>query len=88
MPKVSTVPVSGGTLRTLRLDSGMTVPQLAKKTGRHPQSVRRLETSKDKRASLVFACQLAKALGVDVTALIAGLRADDTDDAEAEDEAA
>lgn len=66
MPQTSTVRIKGRVLRDLRTRRGLTVRQLATKIGRHQQSVRVLETSAGKRASLVFANQLAIALGVDV----------------------
>ena len=62
MPQVSTVRIDGRALRGLRTRRGLTVTQLAAKTGRHPQSVRRLETGGEKIASEVFAYQLANAL--------------------------
>ena len=69
MPQVSTVRVNGPALRDLRTRRGLSVSQLAKKIGRHQQSVRLLETSAGKTASLVFAYQLANALGVELDEL-------------------
>lgn len=66
MPQVSTVRIDGRALRGLRTRRGLTVTQLAAKTGRHPQSVRRLETGGEKLASEVFAYQLANALEVEL----------------------
>lgn len=66
MPQVSTVRVNGTALRGIRTRSGLTVRQLAAKAGRHPQSVRRLETGAGKLCSEVFAHQLANALKVEI----------------------
>jgi transcriptional regulator with XRE-family HTH domain len=70
MPQVSTFRVNGAALRALRTRRGLSVRQLARITGpgRHPQSIRRLETTADKRIGEVFAFQIANALEVDVAA--------------------
>lgn len=65
MPLVSTVRINGSALRDLRTRRGLTVAQLARKTGRRGSSIRNLEVSDGKAASLVFAHQLANALKVD-----------------------
>lgn len=67
MPPVSTVRINGSALRALRITRGLEVRQLAAKVGRHPQSVRRLETGRGKLAGKVFAQQLANALEADLS---------------------
>lgn len=67
MPPVSTVRINGRALRALRISRGLEVRQLAARVGRHPQSVRRLETGHGKLAGQVFAQQLANALKVNVS---------------------
>lgn len=69
MPQVSTVRIDGRALRDLRTRRGLSVRRLAKKIGRHYQSVTRLEIGAGKRASLVFAYQLANALKADLADL-------------------
>lgn len=63
MPLVDTVRIDGPALRDLRTRRGLTLPQLASRTGRHPKAIGRLECSNGKPASKVFAVQLALALG-------------------------
>lgn len=67
MPPVSTVRINGSALRALRISRGLEVRQLAARVGRHPQSVRRLETGHGKHAGKVFAQQLANALEADTS---------------------
>lgn len=62
MPQVRTVRINGQSLRDLRTRRGLSAAKLAKKIGRARQSVVRLEC--DGTASLVFAYQLANALGL------------------------
>jgi len=62
MPPVSTVRINGPALRELRTSKGVAIGRLAKKTGRHPKSIGRLEQGDGKPASLVFANQIARAL--------------------------
>lgn len=64
MPQTRAVRINGPALRSLREQRGLTVPQLAARAGRHPQSVRRLETGDGKYAGVVFAYQLANGLGL------------------------
>lgn len=63
MPQVRTVRIDGERLRDLRTRRGLSAQKLAKKIGRARQSVARLELGGT--ASLVFAYQLANALGVE-----------------------
>lgn len=67
MPPVSTVRIDGPALRDLRTRRGVTISQLAARTGRHPKAIGRLECGKGKRASEVFANQLANALGASIS---------------------
>jgi transcriptional regulator with XRE-family HTH domain len=66
MPQVSTVRIKGPVLQDLCEQRGMTPPQLARKIGRHRQSVTRLMRKGGPTASRVFAYQLANALGVEI----------------------
>lgn len=66
MPLVSTVRINGPALRDLRQRQGLSVVRLAGKIGRHRQSITRLEIGNGKTASVVFAYQLANALGADL----------------------
>lgn len=93
MPLVSTVRIDGHALRDLRTRRGLTRQQLAGKTGRRNSSIRNLETGGGKRASLVFAYQLANALGLtdendepDISRIV--IAGEVPDEADAEDEAA
>jgi transcriptional regulator with XRE-family HTH domain len=80
MPLVSTVRVDGQALRELRISRALSLRQLGKLASRHPQAIRKLETSPGKLASDIFAAQLAKALGVDVSEFtIADGEADSTE---------
>lgn len=74
MAKTTSVRIKGEALRDLRERRGLSVADLARRcgSGRHPQSIRRLETAvppreEPKRASRVFAHQIASALGVDIS---------------------
>lgn len=68
MPPVRTVRIKGPALRDLRERRGLTVARLARKIGRHCQSITRLEIDRDgKEASRVFAYQLANALKADIS---------------------
>jgi transcriptional regulator with XRE-family HTH domain len=62
MPQVSTVRINGPALQELAARRGLTPPQLARKIGRHRQSVSRLMRDGGPTASRVFAYQLANAL--------------------------
>lgn len=65
MPPARTVSPDGDAIREIRERLGLSCQQLARKIGRHPQSVRNLEIGA-RSASAVFINQLAGALGVDV----------------------
>jgi len=80
MPLVSTVRIKGRELRDLRTRRGLTMVQLAAKVGRHPQSIRRLETGSGKLASEVFANQLANALGADLAEFTVTDEEDETEE--------
>lgn len=62
---VKTVRPDGEAIRTLREHSGLTVVQLGKLTGRHPQTIRNLELE-HKLASVILINQIARALNVAV----------------------
>ena len=83
MPQVSTIRINGRALRELREQRGLTVQQLARKIGRHRQSITRLEISNGKPASRVFAYQLVNALETDLSEITLS-----EDDAEAHGAAA
>lgn len=79
MPRVTTVQPNGKAIRALRKQRGLTLPQLGKMIGRHPQSVRKLEVASPP-ASDVFLYQIANALQVDVAEITLG-EVDDPEDA-------
>jgi transcriptional regulator with XRE-family HTH domain len=64
MPPVKTVKPNGAALRRLREERGIRVPDLARKLGRHPQSIWNLEGPREAMASVIFMRQIAKALDV------------------------
>lgn len=66
MPQTRAVRINGPALRDLREQRGLTVRQLAARIGRHPQSIRRLETGDGKFAGVVFGNQLANGLATDL----------------------
>lgn len=70
MARKTSILIAGEALRDLRERRGLSVADLARKIGggRHPQSIRRLETAQPpKRASRPFAHQIARALGADIS---------------------
>jgi transcriptional regulator with XRE-family HTH domain len=79
MPPINTVRIRGAVLRDLRTRRGVTNRSLAQKIGRSQKSLERLERDEGKPLSLVFAYQIANALGIKVS--------DFTDYTEAEAEA-
>lgn len=62
MSRIGTYGVNGSALRELRETQGLTLDHLGAEIGRHPQSIRRLETVSGKRAGHAFAWQIATAL--------------------------
>jgi len=69
MPPVRTIKPNGAELRRLREERGITVPQLARKIGRHPQSIWNIE-GREPNTSKVFMHQIANALKVDYSAIV------------------
>lgn len=65
MPLVRTVTPDGPAIRARRERSGLTLVQLGRMTGRHPQTLRNLELEA-KAASVVLINQVANALGAEV----------------------
>jgi transcriptional regulator with XRE-family HTH domain len=81
MPPVPVITPDGKQIRQLRRDSGLTVVKLAKKLGRHPQSLWKIEGS-NPPTSIEFIQQLAKALGVKAATIT--ISGEDGQDAAAE----
>ena len=68
MPQVDTVTPYGEAIRKCRERQGLSLPDLAARIGRHPQSLRHLELG-SRKASVVLINQIANALGVDPGAI-------------------
>ena len=86
MPLPRTYRVNGTALRDLRVSGGLSLNALALRIGggRHPQSIRRMETdAAGKRVSAVFAHQIANALEVDVSEFATPVKDDESDGAAA-----
>lgn len=59
----------GQKIRRLRVDAGITAGTLARRIGRHPESIYKVEAGR-RMFSDVMASQLARALGVTVSDII------------------
>jgi ribosome-binding protein aMBF1 (putative translation factor) len=64
MARVRTLTPDGDEIRARRLELALSPEQLAAKIGRHPQTIRRLEAGRIKKASELLIHQVALALGV------------------------
>jgi len=82
MPRVATVKPNGPVIRALRVRKGLSTKQLGKMTGRHPQSIRRLEITTDPASELLVQ-QVANALKVDISELVLPEPENDEDEAAA-----
>jgi len=69
MPRVATVRPNGPVIQALRMRKGLSRAQLGMMTGRHKQSIRRIEVE-DGPASELLMHQVANALQVDIAELI------------------
>lgn len=69
MPQVHTVRQDGSRIREIRVRRGLTIPQLARKIGRWPQTLSNVELE-NRDVSLVMLNQIANALGVEPAELI------------------
>jgi transcriptional regulator with XRE-family HTH domain len=63
MPPVPVVKPDGVAIRNRRLDLGLTPEQVAKKIGRHHQTIRRIENGNQVQVSETLLAQIAHVLG-------------------------
>jgi transcriptional regulator with XRE-family HTH domain len=61
--------VDGPRIRELREEAGLSVRTFAQRVGRHDSTIRRVETDEEKAVSRLLAAQLARGLGVDLSAI-------------------